>query len=184
MTPTPPIVPQFQADWSRHYGALLPIGWHIRQDEARPWVRFHALPLSKRYAEDEAERATVLFRANSLGDEILGPGTSCWIVEARSNESDGPGELWMKSAEDDDDPDSLVWCFYVRSEDWQPGRYNEKLLAIADDQPDRAIWMSRDTGSVLAPYDGGFDLFLPTWEEVSTVKTDWRDWLSDHPAGF
>ena len=183
MTLTSPTVPQFQAEWSRHYGPRLPIGWHLRADEARPWVRFHALPLSKRYAEDDAERATILSRANSLGDEILGASNSCWIVEARSDGSNGSGEFWRESAESDD-LDSAMWRFYIRSEDWRSGKYNEHLLAIADDRPNRVIWMRRDTGSVFAPYDGGFDLFLPTWQEVNAIKLDRWAWLSDHPAGL
>lgn len=183
MTKAAPSVTDFQWEWSHHYGQQLPIGWHLRQNKDQPWVRFHALPLSKRYAEDIAEREIILSRANFLGDNILGPGNMCWIVEARGDASDGSGEFWMESAEDDD-PNSPVWRFYVRDEEWQSGRYDAKLLDIADDGPNRAIWMRRDNGSVFAPYDGGFDLFLPTWQKVEAIKMERQDWLSDHWEGL
>ncbi len=181
--PPAPLAMQFRTEWSRQYPALLPIGWLLRKDPVRPWVRFHALPESKRYADDDTERQIILYRANALGDRLLGSGTPCWIVEARTDECEGSGELAMVSAEDDD-PDSMVWRFYVRLEEWQSGRYDDRFLSIADDQPNRAIWLSRDSGSVFAPYDGGFDLFPPTWREVNALKKERHDWLSDHPAGL
>jgi hypothetical protein len=172
---------QFQEAWSRHYGTSLPLGWNLRRSE-RPWVRLHSLPFSKRYPEDDMERSMVLSRANTLADDILGIGSSCWIVEARYGIDELAGELWSVSAEDD--PDSPVWHFHVREEQWLSGKYDAKLLAIADDQPNRAIWMRRETGAVFAPYDGGFDFFLPTWEEAEAIKEGHRDWLSDHPDGL
>lgn len=84
---------------------------------------------------------------------------------------------------EDDDPDSPMCRFYIRADEWQPGEYDEKLLALADDEI-RVIWMRRDNGAVFAPYDGGFDLFPATWEDVALLKEERRDWLSDHPEGL
>jgi hypothetical protein len=183
MQQAPPLAEQFRAEWARNYGAVLPLGWQLRLYNARPWVRFHALPLSKRYADSDVERATILCRANSLADDILGRGTSCWVVEARAEGDQKTGNFWIASAEDDD-PDSPLWHFYIRCEDWRSGKYDAELLAIADDQPNRAIWMRRDNGALFAPYDGGFDLFPPTWQDVERLRERWRDWLSDHPEGL
>jgi hypothetical protein len=44
-----------------------------------PLVRFHAQPGSKRYAENEDERQTIIFRANVLGDRLLSAGTPCGL---------------------------------------------------------------------------------------------------------
>jgi hypothetical protein len=174
---------QFRAEWSRQHPTCPPIGWLLRGDKNLPWVRFHALPDSKRYAENEEERRTILSRANALGDRLLGSGTPCWIVEARTDEDSDAGELALTFTEDDD-PDSVVWHLYVRAEDWRSGAYDDKLLGIADDEPDRAIWVRRDNGAVFAPYDGGFDLFPSSWQEVGVLKKEKFLWLSSHPAGL
>jgi hypothetical protein len=77
-----PLHQQFRTDWSNRFGSLPPIGWVLRES-GRPWIRFHALPASKRYPEDAAERATILARAYALGGEILGEGKECWCVVSR-----------------------------------------------------------------------------------------------------
>lgn len=174
---------QFQLEWSHHYGTVLPMGWHLRRDRTRPWVRFHALPLSKRYAENSSDEAIILSRANWIGDRVLGLGASCWLVEARYEDSDAAGDLWL-TAREDEDPDAPAWRFYLRNQDWRSGDFDEKLLAIADDQPDRAIWMRRDTGAVFAPYDGGFDIFLTDRQEETALKKERPGWFSDHPEGL
>lgn len=183
MTLATPLAADFRAEWALHHRTLLPIGWLLRQERNLAWVRFHALPNSKRYAENDQDRSIILSRANTLGDRLLGLGNLCWFIEARMDKSEGSGELAMEAAEDDD-PESTVWRFFVRSEAWEPGKYDGKLLSIADDESSRAVWMRRDNGSVFAPYDGGFDLFPSTWHEVDGLKSAGRDWLSNHPEGL
>src|SRR5262245_13142107 len=73
----------FQNEWLRHHEGRQPIRWMLRAS-GLPWVRFHALPGSKRYAENEDERQTIIFRANVLGDRLLRAGTPCWLVPARA----------------------------------------------------------------------------------------------------
>jgi hypothetical protein len=46
------------------------------------------------------------------------------------------------------------------------------------------MWVSATTGAVFAPYDGGTDLFLPTADDVASLKREFSDWLSDHPGGL
>src|SRR5258705_10432666 len=48
----------FQDEWLRHHEGRQPIRWMLRES-GLPWVRFHALPGSKRYAENEDERQTI-----------------------------------------------------------------------------------------------------------------------------
>jgi hypothetical protein len=44
--------------------------------------------------------------------------------------------------------------------------------------------MSRKTGKIFAPYDGGFDLFPSPGEEVAQLKSRFSEWLSSHPEGL
>lgn len=174
---------EFRRDWAQYHSTCLPLGWMLRGRVGLPWVRFHALPDSKRYADDQAERNIVLSRAHALGDWLLGVDRCCWMIEAETGNPTAPSEVAQSGAETAD-PDDPVWSFYARRERWRMGTYDAKLLSIADDEPRRAIWMSCDNGVVFAPYDGGFDLFPTSWEAVSQLKAKWPDWLSDHPAGL
>lgn len=173
----------FRRAWAQFHSSCLPLGWTLRGRAGTPWVRFHALPGSKRYADDQSERDIILLRAHALGNWLLGVDQCCWFVEAETGDPLTPGEIALTGVESDD-PDCPVWSFYARRERWRAGTYNAKLLSIADDEPRRAIWMRCDNGAVFAPYDGGFDLFPTSWEVVTHLRTEWPDWLSDHPAGL
>jgi hypothetical protein len=183
MTDDVRLISEFRAYWERYHPGCLPLGWALRQVAGAPWVRFHALPGSKRYADVPVERRTILSRANSLGDWLLGPAQFCFVVEAQVGSNVGLGGFAMTAAESDD-PDYPIWSFYVRRERWRAGAYDDKLLSIAEDEPGRAIWVRGDNGAVFAPDDGGFDLFATTWQAVADLKTEWPDWLSSHPAGL
>ncbi|MDR6126574.1 hypothetical protein QE361_003686 [Sphingomonas sp. SORGH_AS802] len=178
-----PMISQFLRDWEHHRSGCLPLGWALRERGDTPWVRFHALPGSKRYAENPVERRTILTRANGLGDRLLGPGQLCWIIEAHADDKPGSGELAPIEAEPDD-PGEPVWRFYVRRDRWQAGAFDDKLLSIAADEAGRAVWMRCDNGAIFAPYDGGFDLFPPTIRIVNELKAEHSEWLSEHPTGL
>ncbi len=174
---------RFQHDWAAFYPTCPPLGWLLRNREGIPWVRFHALPASKRYPEDEAERGIILSRANSLGDRLLGPCQLCWVVEADCSEASTQEEVSMTASESDD-PEDPIWNFHARPEPWRAGAFDAELLSIANNGPRRTIWMRCDDGSVFAPYDGGFDLFPASWMEVAKLKLEWPEWLSTHPQGL
>jgi hypothetical protein len=46
--------------WRQHWPDCPPVGHKLREPYRDLWVRFHSLPESKRYAEDESEYAVVL----------------------------------------------------------------------------------------------------------------------------
>ena len=62
------------ASWQRWYPNCEPIAHLIRREYPDRWVRFHSLPFSKRYAEEEAEYATVLERHNRILGELAREG--------------------------------------------------------------------------------------------------------------
>lgn len=89
---TPQLFEDFHRDWSHYHGDQPPLAHVLRERAQTPWVRFHALPDSKRYAENEAEQREILRRANVLGAEILGADTLCWLVQCRVEEH--PKTYW------------------------------------------------------------------------------------------
>jgi hypothetical protein len=191
----------FEAEWRSFYPNYAPLGFMMRSASAEHWVRFHSLPNSKRYAQTDAEGQIILDRQNGLADEVLGAGTRCWLVQTAGVPPDDAVNLKTESLwrryefefafrfliKDGDDYET-DWESRASQQTWKASAFDDLLLAIADDDAEaigaRVLWMSRATGAVFAPYDGGVDLFLPTHASVQHLKTKYKDWLSLHPSGL
>lgn len=175
----------FLHDWAKFHENQHPIGFALRRNPMLPWVRFHALPESKRYADTEEEMLTILDRGNQLGSELLGPNSICWLIYIPYPYKDVavPGELAYSWDEDEGDPFSRVWQFFVTKVKWSEGAYDDDLEDVAEDVK-YAVWFNPRTGAVFAPYDGGFDLFPQSADEVENLRCRHADWLSDHEEGL
>lgn len=73
--------------WQRRWPDCPPVAYKLRGPYRGVCVRFHSLPESKRYAEDETEYAIVLGRYNTILDELFAGGdvyviTPVWTTEA------------------------------------------------------------------------------------------------------
>jgi hypothetical protein len=82
------------------------------------------------------------------------------------------------------DDDERLWCANVSEIHWRQGTLDSILLAIADEKTGPTMWMNQQTGKIFAPYDGGFDVFVSSPEEVGLLRAQFGDWLSDHPEGL
>lgn len=190
----------FQHIWSRFHEGHWPVGYRLTGSEAANWVRFHSLPNSKRYADSDDERRTILQRQNSLAAEVLG-SDPCWLVQTHWITPAGVTDVAdvydpfaatrqfdlkpaFEFADDDDDEDPVLWRVHAGQTRWTDGGFDELLTSIAEEQAGPTLWMSEMTGSIFAPYDGGVDLFLAKPKEVASLKRRHRDWLSSHPAGL
>jgi hypothetical protein len=185
-------VDAFELDWRTFHPNTPPASWVMRQTPGENWVRFHALPESKRYAETDHERAIIIARMTELAGHVLGEGQECWLVglgylddEGDLNHKDPlPGLPAAPSFEftDGDDGTLRILAFGVSS-CWRSGAHETVLLQIASNET-RGLWMSKADGSVFAPYDGGADLFLPSKSKVLELRERFSDWLSQHPRGL
>ncbi len=175
---------RFKSDWGAHHNGRQPLGYVLRQDPSLPWVRFHALPDSQRYAASDEEMDVILARGNSLASVLFGRLKRCWIITSRWDDERGPGVAAGHWREDDTDPESLVWNFFVRESEWAEGHFDDDLEDLADDAPYYIVWFEPDSGKVFAPYDGGFDLFAPSIKEVAKLRARFGDWLSDRNDGL
>lgn len=179
----------FEREWSSFYGDGPPIAWMLRRLEPQRWQRFHSLPDSKRYAEGEAEVQVVLGRANVLAAAVLGDGSDCWIAQGVRSDAAAPEWLLPNLHEtplrfDDPDEPGLPWRIFAAQVAWRRGAYDELLTSIANDLASEILWVSRASGAVFAPYDGGVDLFVPTQEQRAFLRKRHADWLSAHPSGL
>jgi hypothetical protein len=183
----------FETLWRQYHPTAQPLGWILRDVEESNWVRFHSLPESKRYPDDDAEKATILLRQNILADEVLGAEASSWLVCCRAV-GGGPErhmrpyrsliarynmtKVWSFTADAD-----LRFSAYAARVTWRAGTFDDVLLQIADDEVS-ALWVSETTGAVFAPYDGGIDCILASPAEMQGMKAQHRAWLSQYPGGL
>ncbi len=80
--------------------------------------------------------------------------------------------------------DESDWRVTAARATFRSGAFDSLLLSVASATALRTLWMSEETGNVLAPYDGGFDLFLNSAAEVEFLRTRHASWLSTHPDGL
>jgi hypothetical protein len=192
---------EFSAFWRAIYPNAEPTGWLMRAAGVRHWVRFHSLPLSKRYAETEDEFSILLGRQNELASAALGENHSCWMVQACWVTPDGCVEISDESemfketrefglkhafsfSEDEGNDDDASWNVMAAPVRWIQGGFDRVLLRIAGDRAAPTLWISTESGAVFAPYDGGVDLFLPSEVMVKELQSKHADWRSSHPCGL
>ena len=192
----------FEDFWRGSYGEIPPVGYRLRfcfLDSK--WVRFHSLPGSKRYADNEAEMKIVLERANTLADRVLGVGTECWMIaNSFPDQAEYRDKLFFKqrlirdifglqksySWKDPEEApeDQTLWTTYAGECKWRHGEFDEAIKLIAEDIETDVLWISKQTKAVFSPYDGGTDLIVQDSKEVTSLKEEFSNWLSDHPDGF
>lgn len=161
------------------------------------WVRFHSLPGSKRYAEDDSEYATILHRHNALLDELSGPAADLQVITLEVASSPVPrrrtpmlqdllpeAECWSVLSWPDLDPELAFAHAYVSRVAWQPRRLDQLLRTVADDQIAHVIITPPDLAWLYAPYDGGADVLLANAALRDDLRDRHRQWLSSHPGGL
>ena len=173
----------FADRWRSAFEDVPPLGFRLRPAFPDRWVRFHALPGSKRDAHSSAERKEVLHRANSLGAALFGTGAPIWLVVPQ----EGPlAATWIAAhgarkalawRDPDEDPsEAWKWVFYAAVARWQPSAFDDLFQGTADDRG-QVVLTDPEASRVLAPYDGGFDVI---WSpaEVSRLRRRFASWLS------
>ncbi len=200
------VMHDFEAAWKTFYPESPPIGWVLKHNEHRRWLRFHSLPQSKRYASDAAEAQIILARQNTVAIEVLGKNAPCWLVawlycaEPKSRvigsvlsamPGDDGGRQPTTNLTAQYQPewvclvpfDEAEYDIYAARCVWNSGAFDPILSAIADDEC-RLLWMSEATGAIFAPYDGGMDLILPDPSEIARLRSTYADWLSARSDGM
>ncbi|MCG5216365.1 DUF3885 domain-containing protein [Streptosporangium sp. KLBMP 9127] len=160
---------------------------HVYPDR---WVRFHSLPGSKRYADDESEYAILLRRHNTVLDELF-TRQRVYIVTATygAGEDDylqklNPGSrFWTTLRDEDPDTDRTV-DLHVGERPWRPGMTDPLLRAVADDEHRNVIIMDTALHRLYHPYDGGADCLVESTEARDRLKEAHSGWLSRHSGGF
>ncbi|MFI6765159.1 hypothetical protein [Streptomyces sp. NPDC050355] len=177
--------------WQRRWPGCPPVGHQLRGPYRDVWVRFHSLPESKRYAQDESEYAIVLDRYNSvLGELFAGTDvyviTPVWTADPDVPPHQPDAGYWQSLlVADDPDPEFRTYChLFAARRLWQRGCVDDLLRDIADDKMADVLITDVQLQRIHHPYDGGADVFLATPEERDMMRDRHAGWLSTHPAGL
>ncbi len=185
--------------WSTQYPESDPIPYLLRTTYRSRWVRFHSLPESKRYAENEFEYQTILDRHNQVlqflaePDELLtftSTGYSETEVAVRAPqlaELDPSAEHWTTIAkhEIDNDPEyPNFWHSFAAHYRWRPQVFDSLLRLVADDTVANTMILSTTGHWIYHPYDGGADVILGTTAERDQLKAQFSSWLSSRSDGL
>ncbi len=186
----------FERYWRRHFLEAAPWGCSLRVIFHHRWVRFHALPDSKRYADNETEYEIILRRANTLASRVLGRDPGCWMV-ASSPKSDqeivrydheirarfGLRESFYWTDPSEAPEDQINWLAYASECVWREGAFDTAIMRVAEEKEPAVLWVSKSSKAVFAPYAGGFDIILPTLDDMEVLSDDFPDWPSPRDDG-
>ena len=180
----------FSHFWQEHFPDCPPVTYLFRWELADRWFRFHSLPESKRYAENETEIAELLERQNTVLADVIGENNKCILVTG--NYSDSPFDESIENCpqllgfnfqesikisrqdfdpielEADEKPVFLSLLFTTHK--FRRGSLDEILLCIADERISNTFVLNRETKRIFAPYDGGADVILKDSNERNEFK--------------
>lgn len=192
------VVAALSAEWDRHWPACRPIGHELRHTANATWVRFHNLPDSKRYPEDEADYDELLRRHNTLIAELAASSAAAELLVLTCAFSDGPNPVDRSEYVDElapaaaywtsvraGDPELEAWThLYASIVGWRPGVLDGMLRLAAADRIGGMIIASPDLIWLVHPYDGGADVIAASVKQRDELRSRHRDWLSRHPKGL
>ena len=185
------------ARWHERWPRCRPVGYELRSCARATWVRFHSLPESKRYAEDDSEYAEILRRHHVLLGEMPGAGEVLVVTTAWSGSRDPASReprlagvlpdavYWMPVLTDRDDTGWESWVhLYVSMSGWRGGELDPLLRLAADDEARGIIIAPPDLAWLYHPYDGGADVIARHKGERDILMRRHSDWLPANAYGL
>lgn len=184
--------------WSSEFKNFAPEAHKLKHQYKDRWVRFHSLPESKRYPENEDEFLEVLRRHNVVLQELCGNRCKLLVVLPEYSEEKVPSkpelelsklfpasEPWCTLAQhDDDDAIDFYWHLHVSEVEFTGSEFDSLFRMIAKDEARNIMIICPKKGFVFHPYDGGADVVLASEEERDQLKKRYCEWLSPYPSGF
>lgn len=186
------VMKTFERWWSEHYAATAPLGYCLRENYQDRWLRLHSLPNSKRYAEDDVERAEVRRRAWAAASKLLVTGEPVSLVTGLYQGGEphelGLSDLTSMSFERVGPYEHPLFdgpfVAYATQTIWPHADFDRLIDAIADDRL-QLVWFSSISGEVFAPYDGGIDLIFGSPMRAQSMRPVFPpDWYSQRDDGL
>lgn len=179
--------------WCSRHPNLPPQGSLLRQIWAERWVRLHALPDAKRYADTPEEAAEIVRRHVAVASVIFSDGEPLFVFRAdweSPSRRAGPrprprpqiaGRQFREGVQViGDDPPLHVRALATR---WKPDFFETLVALVAAQEAVGLSLVSPATGNMLCPYDGGMDVFSFS-VEPGVLATRFASWCSSRPDGL
>jgi hypothetical protein len=197
---------EFQYVWSAVTGEVAPVTYLFLGNARDRWFRIHSLPMSKRYADTPAEWQLLLQRQHTLLKDLLGAEQRLLLVtgyytHGEEEHATGFQHFITREAAFSEiffTPLPAVDLHALAADVYEPGTHYWPLLAkltpdapqieailraIADDVS-RAFFIGEHSRVLLAPYDGGVDIILPTTLMRDQYRHKYSAWLSAREDGL
>ena len=180
--------------WDANFPDCPPVGFRLKESFPQRWTRFHCLPESKRYAENEAEHEVIRSRNRAVLNELSQNESWLWLAITEFADTAQPcrndprlaelvpaADFWR--AEDAFEIDSY-WQLFVCQISPHDAVIDTLLRLVANDELRNVLLFPDDCRWVFYPYDGGMDVVLPTQEERLLIRQKFHDWLPQNPQGL
>ncbi|MFD5062844.1 hypothetical protein [Streptomyces sp. NPDC058394] len=190
---------ELSALWLRQWPAP-PGDVPMRRAYPDRWVRFHALPESKQYPEDEGEYGVVLGRHQALLAELgeLSPsddGVLYVLVNEWSEQAEPVGRMaalqkalpnaqYCDSWLDERYRDGVHSHQYVSRCARSSPEISALLRLVADGLDVEVTLIPSNVGWLYSPYPGGVDIFAPSADARDALRTAHPTWLSTDRSGM
>ena len=155
------------------------------------WMRVHSLPDSKRYPESQEERDEIFRRYSAFGTALLGNEAPCLFVRSRfATEELGaefdPRLSWSRlyKIQEEGGEANDYWCSWAAEVRWAPHDLRGLLMDIAEDRDAHVLFISNESDSIFAPYDGGADGFSFDSGLIDRLKNEFQPWRSARTDGL
>jgi hypothetical protein len=187
----------FNEYWDSTYGDCSPIGYLLRNALPERWVRFHSLPESKRYADDESECLIILERQNAVLSALSPRNADLVFIscgysesvdpsrtEAELNVVDPTAQFWRTIVQNEEDDYKNYWHPFMSVWPWTTGAFDSILRLVADNTIAHTLIVNPKDHWVFHPYDGGVDVILRSVDERNQLKRKFQAWLSQRSDGL
>jgi hypothetical protein len=195
-----PINSEVLARWPLWYPDTPPIGFLLREAYPDRWLRIHSLPEAKRYPTSGFEYAELLRRHNVVADDVIGVGQPCAIFLVHTCEGRGAhavgraagltelglprlAPLPLELSDEENGIFDAPMCIFGLETAWARGGFDRFMTEVAQ-RRSRGLVVSKASGQVYAPYDGGADLFYLTEDSRDRARDRFRDWTSSREDGL
>lgn len=175
-------------NWSTFFPEFEPIADRLKTCFPDRWVRFHSLPGSKRYPENESECEKLLERHNMVLGHLTRPSVPVVLLSTEFSWSNAPSRppiessnaTWWRSVQ----VGEASWHVYAHEIVWHPKTFDSIVLRVAKDEIANVMISDTECQWLVHPYDGGMDVVLSSKVARDLLKSEYSDWLSPRADGL
>jgi hypothetical protein len=174
--------------WDNSFPEFKPIAHELKTGFPQRWVRFHSLPKSKRYPENESEYETLLQRHNAVLGSLTRPADPVVLLTTKFSETNNtsipptetPDSIWWRSVLIEES----FWHIFAKQIIWYPRTFDPIIRQTAGDEISNLMICDTTCRWLLHPYDGGMDVFLSCEADRDLLKSKFDGWLSSRADGL